>query len=86
MPPERRLREGDIVELRPGAAVPPRPWLQPGLRGRVLLADTPTHPEAPGEVTVQFGRHRPIRLHRQWLHLVSRPKSRGRPWSAPPTA
>jgi hypothetical protein len=44
MPPERRLREGDLVELRPG--------LQPGLRGRVLLADAPTTPEPPGDVTV----------------------------------
>jgi hypothetical protein len=78
---EHRLREGDEVELRPGAPVPGYRWLQPGLRGRVLIADAPDAREATEEVTVIFAGHggSPIRLHQRWLHLLRRrPRGPGR--------
>ena len=72
-----RLREGDVVELRPEAPVPVYAWLRPGVRGRVLLADAPNEPDTTGEVTVIFAHHagHPIRLHRRWLRFISRPSA-----------
>jgi hypothetical protein len=81
---EPRLCVGDIVELRPSAPVPPHPWLQPGLEGRVVMADATIDGEPSNEITVLFAHHaqRPIRLHRRWVRFLRRPKGRGRPWQA----
>jgi hypothetical protein len=35
------LGEGDVVALRTGAPVSAYPWLQPGVEGRVIIADDP---------------------------------------------
>jgi len=72
------LREGDLVALRAGAPVPAYPWLQPGVEGRVLIADDPNTRYPTGEVTVIFARHasHPIRVHRHWVRFLSRPGNR----------
>jgi hypothetical protein len=77
---ELRLRVGDVVALRPGAPIPAYPWLQPGVQGRIILADTPREPDPTGEVTVIFAHRlgRPIRLHRRWVRFISRPQGAGR--------
>ena len=74
---ELPLRVGDVVALRPGAPSAGYRWLQPGLQGRVLVAEASDERDITGEVTVVFARHggHPIRLHWRWLHLLSRPRS-----------
>ena len=70
-----QLRDGDVVALRAGAPVPAYAWLQPGVQGRVIIADDPNAGDRTGEVTVVFPRHagHPIRLHRHWVRFISRP-------------
>jgi hypothetical protein len=82
---EQQLREGDLVELCPDAPLPAHCRLQPGAQGRVVVAEMGMESNPTGEVSVQFGRGRTLRLHGHWLRFVSRPKRRGRPW-LPPTA
>jgi hypothetical protein len=67
------LRDGDTVELLPGAPVPTlHHHLQPGARGRVVVADTAPEHEPTGWVTVLFGHSgRPVRLHERWLRRIS---------------
>ena len=69
MAEDRPLQEGDIVELLPGAPLPPRLHVPPGARGRVIMVDPATEP---GEwVTVLIGRSgRAIRIQRRWLRRV----------------
>jgi hypothetical protein len=73
---ELPLHVGDVVALRPDAPVAGYPWLQPGLEGRVLIAEASDERDITGEVTVVFVRHpgQPLRLHGRWLQLVSRPR------------
>jgi hypothetical protein len=78
---ELPLRVGDVVALRPDVPSAGYPWLQPGLKGRVLFAEVADERDGTGEVTVAFAGHRahPIRLHRRWLRLMSLPPG-GSPW------
>jgi len=71
-----QLQDGDVVALRAGAPVPAYTWLQPGVQGRVIIADDPNAADRTGEVTVIFARHagHPIRLHRHWVRFISRPR------------
>ncbi len=68
---ERPLREGDRVELLPGAPVPAHYHLPPGARGRIAVLDAA--PAPPAWVTVVFGRlRRAVRLEPRWLRRVER--------------
>jgi hypothetical protein len=71
-----QLQEGDVVALRAGAPVPAYGWLQPGVEGRVIIADAPNAGDRTGVVTVIFARRdgHPIRLHRHWVRFMSRPR------------
>ena len=62
------LRVKDLVELLPGAPVPPQARVQPGARGRIVV---PGDPDLGADVTVLFGRRRPVlRIHPRWLRRV----------------
>ena len=75
MAKERPLREGDRVELLPGAPVPARFYLHPGARGRVAIVDAPSEPSV--WVTVVFSRSgRAVQLQRRWLRRVEQPAKR----------
>jgi hypothetical protein len=69
MDSDRPLREGERVELLPGAPVPQHQYyIKPGAQGRVVIMDDQTE-----WVTVLFNRSgRPVRLHRRWLRRVLR--------------
>ena len=75
MAKERPLREGDRVELLPGAPVPAHHALYPGARGRVVIVDAPSEPTA--WVTVVFSRSgRAVQLQQRWLRRVEQPAKR----------
>jgi hypothetical protein len=62
------LRVKDRVELLPGAPVPPQVRVRPGDRGRIVV---PGDPDLGADVTVLFGRRRPVlRIHPRWLRRV----------------
>ncbi len=62
------LREHDLVELLPGAALPPGHHVPAGARGRILILDQ----ETSSWVTVQFGRYRrPVCLLRRQVRRVA---------------
>jgi hypothetical protein len=71
MDSDRPLREGERVELLPGAPVPQHQYyIKPGAQGRVVITDEGLD-EDTGWVTVLFGNSgRPIRVHRRWLRRV----------------
>ena len=72
MTPESPLREGEWVEALPGAPLPVHYYLPPGARGRVVIIDDESLPDACQWVTVLFSRSgRPVRLHRRWVRRVS---------------
>jgi hypothetical protein len=75
-----QLQDGDMVVLRAGAPVPAYGWLQPGVQGRVIIADDPNAGDCTGEITVIFAQRRghPIRLHWRWVRFISRPQGAGR--------
>jgi hypothetical protein len=58
------LREGDLVELLPGAPVSQRYHLSPGSTGRIIDVEAPDDRDATGFVGM------PLRVHRLSLRRV----------------
>jgi len=67
------LRVGDFVTVHEDAPLTLPSWAYPGTLGRVVLADVLGDRDARGEAAVQFGSHRPLRIHCRWLELITRP-------------
>ena len=68
------LQEGDLVEILPGAPLPPGRSLRPRQAGRIVVVDD----VEPNTYGVQLGPvGRPISLHARWLRRIGPPRGPG---------
>ena len=68
------LQEGDLVEILPGAPLPPGRSLRPRQTGRIVVVDN-LEPDTYGVQLGQLGR--PISLHARWLRRIGAPRGPG---------